>query len=244
MDNEVLLTGVFDVAFVRHGEKPENATAARFTHLDSRGRATASGLVKIFCGKNVQESVDPSKGGSSSGCQYNIPMQLYARTAEKPKYVLREVETLQVRRLERSDNMSIVAKVLHHLPTKLTTIHSSLSLPPPQPMAEAFNLPIKEVGINETAKMRDDIFDFARETLLVRAVSKLSEAPLFALICWEHFNFERLGPMFGCSEKQGRTQCPSQMMKWPNEDFHSIVVFRYMGGHLVDIKVDVHKVLR
>jgi hypothetical protein len=34
------------------------------------------------------------------------------------------------------------------------------------------------------------------------------------------------------------------MMKWPNEDFHSIVVFRYMGGHLVDIKVDVHKVLR
>ena len=85
----VLFTGAFNVSFIRHAEKPIDPTNV---HLNREGRARADALMSLFCGKAV-------------GCRFDVPMVLFARKAERPRFVEREVETLTP--LARKLNLSI-----------------------------------------------------------------------------------------------------------------------------------------
>ncbi|GMI05076.1 hypothetical protein TrRE_jg5791 [Triparma retinervis] len=190
----VLMTGAFNVSFIRHAEKSDDPTDV---HLNEAGRARADTLPSLFCGK-------------VEGCRFDLPDVLAARKAERPKFVEREVETVT-------------------------------------PLARKFNLSITEAGINETTQLRDFIMEFAASGN-VRAVQNLAEAPLVALICWEHFDFENLFPKFGCEATDGLGDrgggeqgggrdpaCPNQILKWPDDEFNIVVTFSYVGMELYDI---------
>jgi hypothetical protein len=184
----VLFTGAFNVSFIRHAEKPIDPTNV---HLNREGRARADALMSLFCGKAV-------------GCRFDVPMLLFARKAERPRFVEREVETLT-------------------------------------PLARKLNLSIEEVGINETTQLYESIMEFAGSSK-VRAVPNLSQAPLVALICWEHHDFYHLFPKFGCAtdpreggNSGGSPICPHQILKWPDYEFNTVVTFSYVGMELYGV---------
>lgn len=78
-----------------------------------------------------------------------------------------------------------------------------------------------------------------RFTHLILTPPHPSQAPLVALICWEHHDFYHLFPKFGCATdpREGGNSpiCPHQILEWPDYEFNTVVTFSYVGMELYGV---------
>ncbi|GMI32375.1 hypothetical protein TeGR_g14814 [Tetraparma gracilis] len=93
-----------------------------------------------------------------------------------------------------------------------------------EPLSTVLSLPIERVTLPMVPALISELFETGR------FIGEPDSSPIAAVISWEHRNLRKLGRHFGCSKaKKSRKKatCPDQLMAWPDEDFGSVVEFKY-----------------